>query len=55
MQLKHADFVMPDDESRTNYHIFEAHFTGESYKPGEELKIPMKHKKIFDRSRCTNN
>ncbi|KAI0227842.1 hypothetical protein LSAT2_021668 [Lamellibrachia satsuma] len=36
---------MPDDESRTNCHICEAHFTGESYKPGEELKVRMKHKK----------
>ena len=43
--LKRADFVMPDDESRTNCHIREAHFTGESYKPGEELKVRMKHKK----------
>ena len=45
VQLKRADFVMPDDESRTNCHICDAHFTGESYKPGEELKVRMKHKK----------
>ena len=30
VQLKGADFVMPDDESHTNHHIFEAYFTGES-------------------------
>ncbi|KAI0214053.1 hypothetical protein LSAT2_000854, partial [Lamellibrachia satsuma] len=27
VQLKRVDFVMPDDESRTNYRVREAHFT----------------------------
>ena len=45
VQLKRADFVMPDEESHTNCHICEAHFTGESYKPGEEFKVRMKRKK----------
>ena len=40
-----VDFVMPDDESRTNYRVREAHFTGESYRPGDELKVRVKHKK----------
>ena len=48
MQLKRADFVMPDDESCTNHHIREALFTGKSYKPGEELKVRMKHKSLED-------